>query len=148
MSSTRKETDLIMLVTSDIAGQLRGKAMTYDAENRPLSVTFQGSTTTYIYGADGSRLFVDSGGTRTATFANNDGELYGLGFIRRLALNAAAHSQLYKDKSRKNDGSHIVGNRSGIYVKIRENSDSVRRIETEEEFWSCVIKCRKKLKKA
>ena len=30
MSSTRKETDLIMVVTSDIAGQLRGKAMTYE----------------------------------------------------------------------------------------------------------------------
>ncbi|MEX3008207.1 glutamine synthetase [Hoeflea sp. TYP-13] len=31
MSSTRKDTDLIMVVTSDIAGQLRGKAMTYGA---------------------------------------------------------------------------------------------------------------------
>ncbi|MCP4317605.1 MAG: hypothetical protein GY789_16715 [Hyphomicrobiales bacterium] len=35
MSSTRKDTDLIMVVTSDIAGQLRGKAMTYaDRNNR------------------------------------------------------------------------------------------------------------------
>jgi glutamine synthetase len=30
MSSTRKETDLLMVVTSDIAGQLRGKAMTWE----------------------------------------------------------------------------------------------------------------------
>ncbi len=30
MSSTRKETDLLMVVTSDIAGQLRGKAMTHE----------------------------------------------------------------------------------------------------------------------
>ncbi|MDJ1018284.1 MAG: hypothetical protein QNJ35_17370 [Paracoccaceae bacterium] len=33
-----------------------GKVMTYDAENRPLTVTKGGVTTTYVYGADGSRL--------------------------------------------------------------------------------------------
>ena len=35
---------------------LDGKVMTYDRENRPLSVTYQGRTTTYVYGADGTRL--------------------------------------------------------------------------------------------
>ena len=34
MNSTRKETDLIMVVASDIAGQLRGKAMTYEDRTR------------------------------------------------------------------------------------------------------------------
>ncbi|GHC56738.1 RHS repeat-associated core domain-containing protein [Neogemmobacter tilapiae] len=32
------------------------KAMTYDGENRPLSVTFNGQTTCYVYGASGVRL--------------------------------------------------------------------------------------------
>jgi len=35
---------------------LDNKVMTYDAENRPLSVTLNGSTTRYDYGADGTRL--------------------------------------------------------------------------------------------
>ncbi len=35
---------------------LNGKTMTYDGENRPLSVTYQGKTTTYVYGADGKRI--------------------------------------------------------------------------------------------
>jgi YD repeat-containing protein len=30
--------------------------MTYDGENRPVSVSFAGKTTTYVYGADGARL--------------------------------------------------------------------------------------------
>jgi len=35
---------------------LGGKVMTYDAENRPLSVSHNGALTKYIYGADGARL--------------------------------------------------------------------------------------------
>lgn len=35
---------------------LHGKVMEYDGENRPLSVTYQGNTTRYVYGADGTRL--------------------------------------------------------------------------------------------
>ena len=35
---------------------LDGKVMTYDGENRPLSVTLGGKTTSYVYGADGTRL--------------------------------------------------------------------------------------------
>ncbi|WP_170565662.1 RHS repeat-associated core domain-containing protein [Ruegeria atlantica] len=35
---------------------LHGKVMTYDGENRPLSVTYAGTTTSYVYGADGTRL--------------------------------------------------------------------------------------------
>lgn len=34
---------------------LDGKVMEYDAENRPLSVTFAGKKTCYVYGADGTR---------------------------------------------------------------------------------------------
>jgi RHS repeat-associated protein len=35
---------------------LDGKVMEYDGENRPLSVTFNGLKTCYVYGADGSRV--------------------------------------------------------------------------------------------
>ncbi len=35
---------------------LGGKIMTYDGENRPLSVTWLGKRTCYVYGADGKRL--------------------------------------------------------------------------------------------
>ena len=35
---------------------LSGRIMTYDAENRPLSVTLAGKTTCYVYGAGGARL--------------------------------------------------------------------------------------------
>ncbi|WP_171181842.1 RHS repeat-associated core domain-containing protein [Ruegeria sp. HKCCD8929] len=35
---------------------LNGKVMSYDGENRPLSVTHAGRTTSYVYGADGTRL--------------------------------------------------------------------------------------------
>jgi RHS repeat-associated protein len=44
-----------------------GKVMTYDGENRPLSVSKARTTTTYVYGADGSRLkkIVTAVGTST-----------------------------------------------------------------------------------
>src|SRR5690606_16287284 len=35
---------------------LDGKVMAYDGENRPLTVSFAGKTTAYVYGADGARL--------------------------------------------------------------------------------------------
>lgn len=35
---------------------LDGKVMAYDGENRPVSVSFAGRTTAYVYGADGARL--------------------------------------------------------------------------------------------
>jgi RHS repeat-associated protein len=35
---------------------LGGKVMEYDGENRPLSVTYLGKKTCYVYGADGKRL--------------------------------------------------------------------------------------------
>jgi len=45
------------------------RVMSYDAENRPLSVTHQGDTTTYTYGADGSRLLrTEPNGDIVATF--------------------------------------------------------------------------------
>lgn len=36
--------------------ELGGKIMTYDGENRPLSVTLHGKRTCYVYGADSARL--------------------------------------------------------------------------------------------
>jgi len=44
---------------------LHGKTITYDAENRPLTATLAGQTTTYVYCADGTRLkrIDPSGGT-------------------------------------------------------------------------------------
>jgi len=48
---------------------LHGKTMTYDAENRPLTATLAGQTTTYVYGADGTRLKrIDPSGDTTVTF--------------------------------------------------------------------------------
>ncbi|WJY20396.1 RHS repeat-associated core domain-containing protein [Fontisubflavum oceani] len=48
---------------------LAGRMMSYDGENRPLSVTHGGATTTYTYGADGTRLLrTDPSGNITATF--------------------------------------------------------------------------------
>lgn len=47
---------------------LDGKAITYDGENRPLSVTLDGVRTEYFYGADGNRLFrIDNTGTASET---------------------------------------------------------------------------------
>lgn len=47
---------------------IRGKAMVYDGENRPVSVTYSGKTTRYVYGADGSRLkLIENAGTSTET---------------------------------------------------------------------------------
>jgi hypothetical protein len=35
---------------------LDAKVMSYDGENRPLSVSYSGKQTCYVYGADGARL--------------------------------------------------------------------------------------------
>ncbi len=44
------------------------KTMSYDGENRPLAVTYAGTTTSYVYGPDGQRLkMIVSGGSGTAT---------------------------------------------------------------------------------
>ncbi len=39
---------------------LNGKLMTYDGENRPLTVALSGATTTYGYGPDGARLLKEA----------------------------------------------------------------------------------------
>jgi RHS repeat-associated protein len=44
---------------------LGGKVMTYDGENRPLSVIHNGKETRYVYGADGKRLKVIEDGVET-----------------------------------------------------------------------------------
>jgi len=47
---------------------LHGKVMEYDGENRPLSVTYNGNTTRYVYGADGTRLKkIEKAGTSQQT---------------------------------------------------------------------------------
>jgi len=38
---------------------LYGKTMTYDGENRPVSVSHQGDIISYVYGPDGQRLKKD-----------------------------------------------------------------------------------------
>lgn len=43
-------------VPTKVGAAYRPKAITYDAENRPVEVTFDGNTTRYVYGVDGSRL--------------------------------------------------------------------------------------------
>lgn len=55
----------------DTAASTGGKVITYDGENRPLTVEYQGNTTKYVYAADGTRLkktekFGTSANTTTA----------------------------------------------------------------------------------
>ena len=47
---------MIFLTNGNHTTGLDGKVMAYDGENRPLSVSFAGKTTSYVYGADGARL--------------------------------------------------------------------------------------------
>ncbi|WP_424831391.1 RHS repeat-associated core domain-containing protein [Ruegeria sp.] len=61
---------------------LHGKVMTYDGENRPLSVTYAGTSTTYVYSADGTRIarFDNEGQTdETITVTFSDVEIRNFG---------------------------------------------------------------------
>ncbi|MGJ8628519.1 MAG: polymorphic toxin-type HINT domain-containing protein [Sulfitobacter sp.] len=61
---------------------LNGKVMAYDGENRPLSVTYNGNRTEYVYGADGSRLKkIEKAGTpqQTTTVYLNGTEIRNFG---------------------------------------------------------------------
>ncbi len=61
---------------------LHGKVMAYDGENRPLSVTYNGFTTRYVYGADGTRLKkIEKAGTaqQTVTVYLNGTEIRNFG---------------------------------------------------------------------
>lgn len=42
-----------------------GRTIDYDGENRPTSITYNGQTTTFIYGPDGARLKKVTGGNKT-----------------------------------------------------------------------------------
>ncbi|GAB5445471.1 RHS repeat-associated core domain-containing protein [Gymnodinialimonas sp.] len=58
-----------MTVGPPIAPGFNGRAITYDGENRPLTVNHGGAITEYTYAADGSRLLrEDDQGRITATF--------------------------------------------------------------------------------
>ncbi len=48
---------------------LFGKTMVYDGENRPVSVSHQGDTTSYIYGPDGKRLKKDVTSSGTTLYS-------------------------------------------------------------------------------
>ncbi len=49
-------TDFTYDANGNMLTGLAGKIMTYDGENRPLSVTHLGKRTCYVYGIDGKRL--------------------------------------------------------------------------------------------
>ncbi|NOX73210.1 MAG: RHS repeat-associated core domain-containing protein [Alphaproteobacteria bacterium] len=53
--------------------------MTYDAENRPLSVAYAGNTTAYVYGADGGRVKKVEGTDETAYFGGVEIRKFGQG---------------------------------------------------------------------
>ncbi len=55
-------------------GTIQPRSFTYDAENRPVSITSQGSTTSFEYGTDGERL-KKIGTSATTWYVGNDGEL-------------------------------------------------------------------------
>ncbi|HBQ36685.1 MAG TPA: hypothetical protein DD729_07600, partial [Rhodobacteraceae bacterium] len=58
---------------------LAGKVMTYNGENRPLSVSHNGVVTSYVYGADGTRLMKTEGSDVTVTFGSVEIRHYGQG---------------------------------------------------------------------
>jgi RHS repeat-associated protein len=55
-------------------GALIPRSFTYDAENRPVSITSQGSTTSFEYGTDGERIKKQNGSS-TTWYIGNDGDL-------------------------------------------------------------------------
>ncbi|SFU17406.1 RHS repeat-associated core domain-containing protein [Pseudovibrio denitrificans] len=52
----------------------KGRTITYDGKDRPISVTMGGVTTQYVYGPDGARLKKISGG-QTTLYLGNDEEI-------------------------------------------------------------------------
>ncbi len=58
------------------SGTIQPRGYTYDAENRPVSITAQGSTTSFEYGTDGERIKKVST-SATTWYIGNDGELKG-----------------------------------------------------------------------
>jgi YD repeat-containing protein len=50
------------------------RSFTYDAENRPVSITAQGTTSTFTYGPDGERAS-KLNGSSTSWYLGNDVEL-------------------------------------------------------------------------
>ena len=90
---------------------LHGKVMEYDGENRPLSVTHNGFTTQYVYGADGTRLKrIEKVGTalQTATVYLNGTE------IRNFGQGAATEELV----------THLAGE-----VRITDSSGTVGRVD-------------------
>ncbi|HHJ19944.1 MAG TPA: hypothetical protein ENJ84_09030 [Gammaproteobacteria bacterium] len=65
---------------------LGGKVMTYDAENRPLTVSHNGTTTTYVYGPDGTRLKKTEGTDTTAYFGPVEIRHFGQGTGEEILL--------------------------------------------------------------
>ena len=61
----------------DGAGPGQVRSFSYDAENRPVSITSQGTTSTFQYGPDGerSRKVTSSGGSATSWYLGGDHEL-------------------------------------------------------------------------
>jgi YD repeat-containing protein len=54
----------------DGSGTIAPRSFTFDAENRPVSITAQGSTSTFTYGPDGERAskVKDGQGTQKTDF--------------------------------------------------------------------------------
>jgi RHS repeat-associated protein len=58
----------------DGPGLVQPRSFTYDAENRPVSITAQGTTSTFTYGPDGERA-TKVNGSSTSWYLGNDVEL-------------------------------------------------------------------------
>jgi hypothetical protein len=76
---------------------LGGKVITYDAENRPLSVKLGSVLTCYVYGADGGRLkkIVTSGTTCPAQTATGAGVTLYAGIAEYRNWKAGATEQIF-----------------------------------------------------
>jgi RHS repeat-associated protein len=58
----------------DGPGAISPRSFTYDGENRPISITAQGTTSTFAYGPDGERVRKQNGSS-TTFFVGNDASL-------------------------------------------------------------------------
>ena len=88
--------------------------MSYDGENRPVSVAFAGKTTTYVYGADGTRLKK----VESDPVAGSSVTLYlGAAEIRKYGQGAAEEILLYPQPNIR-----ITRTKSGSTVTTKVNA--------------------------
>jgi RHS repeat-associated protein len=118
---------------------LGGKTMTYDNENRPLSVLHLGTETEYVYGADGTRLKKIEGpllGSKTTTLYLGGVEIrdFGGGTAEEVLLYPHADVRLSYtvDSVLQADGTEVFVPKNEVAYLHRDQLQSVRAITDED----------------